>query len=179
MKYVALLRGINVGGNKMIGMSALKECLEKAGFADVRTYIQSGNVLFAGPKRATAALARKMESAIEKTFRLEVRVAVFTADEWHEIVRQAPKWWGNDKEWRHNLLALLPGTTPDEVLEALRRLKPDLERIAAGPGVVYNSTSFESYGRTISSKLPSLPIYRQITIRNRNTTLKLAELLAD
>lgn len=179
MKYVALLRGINVGGNKMIAMTALKECLGKAGFADVRTYIQSGNVLFTGPRRATAALARKMEAAIEKTFAMDVGVAVFTGDEWQEVVRHAPKWWGREKEWRHNLIALLPGAKPSEVLEALGTLKPDLEQLEPGDSVVYQSVSFESFGRTRSSRLASLPIYRRVTVRNRNTTLKLAELLAD
>jgi uncharacterized protein (DUF1697 family) len=178
MNYLALLRGINVGGNTMIRMSELKDCLERAGFADVRTYIQSGNVLFAAAKAATARLAERMEAAIEKKFAMHVAVAVFSEEEWQEVVQRAPKWWGKDKEWKHNLLALLPGTKPREVIEAMGALKPDIERVAEGPGVIYQSHSIASAGRTTSSKLPSHPLYRRVTIRNYNTTVKLAELLA-
>ncbi|MFN2507856.1 MAG: DUF1697 domain-containing protein [Chthoniobacterales bacterium] len=177
MTYVALLRGINVGGNSMIRMSELKECLENAGFADVRTYIQSGNVIFATPKTATARLAQKMEAAIEKKFAINVGVAVFSAQEWQEIVRRAPNWWGKKTGWKHNLLALLPGTKPSDVIAAMGALKPEIEQVTAGPGVVYQSLSMELFGKTTSSKLPSHPLYRRVTVRNYNTTVKLAALL--
>ena len=178
MNYLALLRGINVGGNSMIRMSELKECLQNAGFASVRTYIQSGNVLFAAPKTATARLARNMEVAIAKEFAMIVGVAVFTAEAWQDIVRSAPKWWGQKKDWKHNLLALLPATRTSDVVKAMGLLKPEIEQVAEGPGVIYQSLSLASFGRTTSSKLPSHPLYRRVTVRNYNTTMKLAELLA-
>lgn len=178
MNYLALLRGINVGGNAMIRMSELKECMEEAGFVEVRTYIQSGNVLFAAPKREPARLARRLEATIEKKFALKIGVAIFTGCEWEEIVRRAPKSWGKDKDWKHNLLALLPGTKPGEVIAAMGALKPEIEVLTAGRGVIYQSLSIVSFGRTTSGKLPAQPIYRRITVRNYNTTRKLAELLA-
>ena len=177
MKYLALLRGINVGGNSMIAMSDLRECLENAGFDQVRTYIQSGNVLFAARRTGTSVLAARIERAVEKTFVMKVGVTVFTADEWEEVVRLAPNWWGKDKEWKHNLLALLPGTESAEVIDAMAGLKLDRERVAAGPRVVYQSVSADMPGRTTTSKLLSHAIYGRVTIRNYNTTHKLAELL--
>jgi uncharacterized protein (DUF1697 family) len=179
MNYVALLRGINVGGNAMIRMSELKTCLEKTGFADVRTFIQSGNVLFSAPKSGTPRLARNIEAAVEKTFRMKLGVAVFTAKEWHEVVRGAPKWWGKDKDWKHNLLALLPGTKTGDVIEAMGTLKPEIERAAAGPGVIYQSLSIAAFARTNGARIPGHSIYRRITVRNYNTTRKLGELLKE
>jgi len=178
MNYLALLRGINVGGKGLIRMSELKGCLEKAGFAEVRTYIQSGNVLFVGPKAETSRLAQKMEAAIEKTFAMNVGVVVFAEREWREIVQRAPKSWGENKDWKHNLLALLPGTDPTDVMKAVGALKPDIEAMTAGRGVLYQSLSIDSFGRTNSGKLAGHSIYRRITVRNINTTRKLAELLA-
>jgi uncharacterized protein (DUF1697 family) len=177
MNYLALLRGVNVGGKGMLRMSELQECLKKAGFAEVRTYIQSGNVLFASPKTATSRLARKIEAAIEKEFAMKVGVAVFAEREWQEIVRRAPKSWGKNKDWKHNLLALLPGTKTAEVIEATGALKPEIESVTAGRGVIYQSLSIASFGKTVSGKLPAHPIYRQVTVRNINTARKLAELL--
>ena len=178
MNYLALLRGVNVGGKGLIRMSELKECLEKAGFAEVRTYIQSGNVIFAAPKTETGRLARKMEAAIEKKFAMKVGVVVFAEKEWQEIVRRAPRSWGQNKDWKHNLLALLPGTRAADVIEAIGALKPEIEGVTAGEGVIYQSLSIASFGRTTSGKLSAHPIYRRITVRNINTARKLAELLA-
>jgi uncharacterized protein (DUF1697 family) len=177
MNYLALLRGVNVGGKGLLRMSELKTCLEKAGFAEVRTYIQSGNVLFTAPKCGNSRLAQKMEAAIEKKFAMKVAVVVFSEKEWQEIVQRAPKSWGEDKGWKYNLLALLPGTKGAEVMKAAGALKPEIEAMTEGQGVLYQSLSIDSFSRTNSGKLGGHPIYRRITVRNHNTARKLAELL--
>jgi uncharacterized protein (DUF1697 family) len=178
MNYLALLLGINVGGTGLIRMNALKECLEKAGFADVRTYIQSGNVIFSAPKSDTGRLAGKIEAAIEKKFAMKVGVAVFSEDEWQAIVRSAPKSWGKSNDWKHNLWALLRETKTADVIAAIGALKPEIEVVTAGKGVIYQSLSIASFDRTTSGKFSANPIYRRITVRNINTARKLAELLA-
>jgi uncharacterized protein (DUF1697 family) len=178
MNYLALLRGVNVGGKGLLRMSELTVCLEKAGFAEVRTYIQSGNVLFVAPKTDTGRLAKKMEAAIEKKFAMKVGVVVFAEREWQEIVQRAPKSWGENKDWKHNLLALLPGTSATDVIKAVGALKPEIEAMTTGRGVLYQSLSIDSFGRTNSGKLAGHAIYRRITVRNHNTARKLAELLA-
>src|SRR5437763_17092319 len=95
MIYLALVRGINVGGNSMIRMRELKEALECAGFANVTTYIQSGNVIFTAPRTGVSRLVARIEAAIAKTFALKVGVAIFSAADWQEVVRNAQKWWGS------------------------------------------------------------------------------------
>lgn len=177
MHYLALLRGINVGGHGRLRMSDLKACCEAIGLTAVRTYIQSGNVLFAAPQKRTTALATTLESAIEKQFGFRPGVAVFTEKEWLAVVTDAPAWWGRDADWKHNLIALLRDTSPDDVIAAMNPAKD--ERVAAGIGVVYQSVASNRPSPTSSDRLGRHSIGRRVTVRNRNTTMKLAQWLAD
>ncbi len=79
--YVALLRGINVGGSNLIRMAALKACFEAEGFGDVATYIQSGNVLFTAGRANQQALTGQIEKALSRSFAYQSRVVVRSADE--------------------------------------------------------------------------------------------------
>lgn len=177
MKYVALLRGVNVGGKSLIKMADLKICLEVAGFEQVSTYIQSGNILFSSPKTDTLLLARKINKAIESVFQLSVQVVVIDGIVYKSIIKAAPKNWGEDKDWKYNLLFLIPPFDMKEVVAGIGGLKPDIETLTVGNGVLYQSLSFKLYGRTTTGKLASKPVYQQMTIRNWNTSRKLLELL--
>lgn len=174
--YLALLRGVNVGGNSLIKMANLRDTLTKEGFSDVRTYIQSGNVIFKSGTTNTAELAEQIKSYINKDFGMSVDVVVFSKTEWQLIISSAPKWWGDDKTWKHNLLILIRSSDMSEAIEALGNLKPEIESVEPGKGVLYQSMSFEKFGRTSSSKLVLLPVYKKMTIRNFNTATKLLAL---
>lgn len=76
MKYVALLRGINVGGNSLIKMADLKVGFEGIGLTEVKTYINSGNVLFASDEKDSRKLSEKIEGMILKKFKLPVKTLV-------------------------------------------------------------------------------------------------------
>jgi uncharacterized protein (DUF1697 family) len=177
--YIALLRGINVGGNNMIKMADLKVCLEKAGFQDVKTYIQSGNVLLKSNGTNTAQLAQSIESAIEKQWHIPVGVAVRSEEQWQGIIQAAPQRWGKDTSFKHNLLVMLEPYDIDDALAAIGELKPKIESVTAGDGVLYQSLSWELFGRTTSGKLAGKPIYKRMTVRNYNTSIKLLALLED
>ena len=88
--YVALLRGVNVGGHRRVSMATLRTVFESLGHVDVATYIASGNVVFDSPKRATRALAGKLELAILEAFGFEVDVLVRSAAEMASAVAQNP-----------------------------------------------------------------------------------------
>ena len=90
IKYVALLRGINVGGNKLIKMADLREVFERLGFKNVSTYIQSGNVIFEAKQTDAAAIVRKLEKKIYESFGHEVTVILRTAAELKECVTCDP-----------------------------------------------------------------------------------------
>lgn len=90
MKYTAFLRGINVGGKNKIKMETLREMFAALGFQNIKTYINSGNVIFETRKTDDKKLAAKIEKAIEKEFSLIIRVMVRTVDEIQEIVKNNP-----------------------------------------------------------------------------------------
>src|SRR5688572_13819955 len=92
--YVALLRGINVGGNNLIKMPALKACFETKGFEQVRTSIQNGTVIFVSPEPRTAALPEQIESMLAATFKYPPTVVVRSQKQMRAIVDKAPKGFG-------------------------------------------------------------------------------------
>jgi uncharacterized protein (DUF1697 family) len=89
-RLVALLRGINVGGHKKVPMARLREVLGAAGFEDVRTYVQSGNVVLSAPRRSPAKVGRDIEAAIEEAFGFDVAVVMRTRDEIAALVADDP-----------------------------------------------------------------------------------------
>jgi uncharacterized protein (DUF1697 family) len=106
-----------------------------------------------------------------------VEVVVFSQSEWRQIIAAAPSSWGADKTWKHNLLVLLPPYNMAEAVTAVGALKPDIEAMRAGDGVLYQSMSQALFGRTTTGKLASNPLYKRLTIRNYNTATKLLALL--
>jgi uncharacterized protein (DUF1697 family) len=88
--YVALLRGINLSGHKIVKMDQLRKAFEELGFKDVKTYIQSGNVVFKGPGTVPQNLVKRIEEKILRQFGFPVPVVVKTSDEIGEIIRNNP-----------------------------------------------------------------------------------------
>ena len=89
-KFIALLRGINVSGQKQIKMSDLKSLFEKTGFQNVETYIQSGNVIFSSNEKSSEKLEQKISSAIKKTFGFDVKVIVVTPEVINQVLKINP-----------------------------------------------------------------------------------------
>jgi uncharacterized protein (DUF1697 family) len=89
-RHIALLRGINVGGHKKVPMADLRRALEDAGFEDVKTYVQSGNVALSAAETSPAKVGRKVEKAIEDAFGFDVAVVVRSRDEIAALVEDDP-----------------------------------------------------------------------------------------
>ncbi len=177
MKYVALLRGINVGGKSKIKMSELKLCFEKLGLEDVRTYINSGNVIFTTVKMDQQTLAKEIELEIEEIFRFHVSVVVIDQFSYKRMIESAPKGWGEKEGWKYNSLFLIPPYNLNEIMTDIGDLKPDIETVIAGEAIIYQALLFTSFGKTSSGKLASRASYKKMTIRNWNTSKKLLELV--
>jgi uncharacterized protein (DUF1697 family) len=177
-RYVALLRGVNVGGKNAVPMPALKAAFEDAGFQDVATYIQSGNVLFTAPASGQADLARRIEQMIRKAFdHYDASVVLRSRSQMRAVVDRAPKGFGSEpSKYRYDVCFLKPGTTSKQVISGLP-LKEGVDRIWAGTGVVYFSRLTSRASSSRLNRVASLPVYKQMTIRNWNTTTKLLELL--
>ena len=102
--YLALLRGINVGGKNKVSMAELRKLLEGLGFENVSTYIASGNV-FLDSKLRAAKVADKIEAALPKTFKLDaelIRAAVLSAAELDAVVKNRPKGFGDEPAKYHS-----------------------------------------------------------------------------
>jgi uncharacterized protein (DUF1697 family) len=177
-RYVALLRGINVGGNNLIRMPALAACFTDHGFDDVVTYIQSGNVVFSAGREPRTELVARIERMLSTTFaHYDASVVVRSAVQMRSIVGDAPAGFGRDpSRFRYDVVFLKPALTAAAALRDVPT-KEGVDAVAAGRGVLYFS---RLSSRATQSRLPrvaSMPIYRQMTIRNWNTTTKLLELL--
>ena len=177
MRYVALLRGVNVGGRTLVKMADLKACFEDLGFGGVSTYIASGNVLFESDEADAAALATTIEAAIEQRFELPVKLVVLDRRAYARIVKAIPKPWIGDGTVRANVAFVRPGTDAKEVVRALEP-DPAIEEVKAVDGAILWATRRDSLNRSAMRKLIAGAAYKELTVRNLNTTLKLNELLA-
>src|SRR5262245_48665985 len=133
--FVALLRGVNVGGKNNLSMSALKTNLSKAGFEDVSTYINSGNVLFTGAETDARKLETQIERLLASHHKLECKVVVRSRAEMKKLVESLPASWNGDEEWAHNVMFLRHSIDSKDVLKELAP-KPDIEKVLYRPGAV-------------------------------------------
>ena len=101
-RYVALLRGINVGGNNIIAKDDLRRCFEDLGFTRVRTYIQSGNILFRAAEGETDQLTARVEAGLSERFSYAARAVVLSYADYRAVLAAAPDAWGEDAAYRHN-----------------------------------------------------------------------------
>jgi len=170
------LRGINVGGKTLVKMADLKTCVEGIGVDNVSTFIASGNVLFESGERDAAKLQTKVERAIEKRFRLPVKVVVLNRASYARIVKAIPKAWIGDAGVRANVAFLRAGADAKGVV---RELEPDpaIEQVKAVRGAILWATKRTALNRSVMRKLIAGAVYKEMTVRNLNTTLQLHELL--
>ena len=172
-QYVALLRGINVGGKNLIKMGDLKACFEKHGLLDVVTFIQSGNVLFASPETNSPRLVEKLEKLLTAEFGYEASLVLRSKAQLREVVARAPKGFGTRPgEYRYDAVFLKEPLDSATAMKSVP-LNDQVDRAWAGPGVLYFSRLIAKTSRSRLARLMSLPVYRSMTIRNWNTTTKL------
>ena len=174
--YVALLRGINVGGRNLVGMADLAACFRDAGYLDVRTYIQSGNVLFAANRAAGAKIEVAVERILEERFGVPILVVVRSRDELAATIAAAPANHGSE-ELRSDVFFLKHPTRAGATYAELPALREGVDSVALGPGAIYFSRVAAQASRTRMTRLMSMPVYRQITIRNWRTTTRLLKML--
>ncbi len=171
--YVALLRGVNVGGRNMVAMKDLRTLCERIGHEDVCTLLQSGNVVFRSASRDAEALESRLEQEIAK--RLGVKPACFvrTADEWASLVKRNPFRGEAERDPGHLLVALMKVAPGPAAVKALRAAIVGRELVDARGREAY---FFYPDGVGRSKLTPNL-IEKHLggsgTARNWNTVLKL------
>ena len=173
IQYICLLRGINVGGKNAISMKELKAVFENLGFQQVRTYINSGNVLFQSENSREDELIELCEKANWEAFQLEIALVILTAQELEDALEQAPFWWQEDPNAKHNAIFVIPPMTGKELVAGMGPSKPEFEKVAWNGKVVFWTAPLATFSRTKWSQIVKTPYYQYITIRNANTAKKL------
>lgn len=176
MKFIALLRGINVGGNNKVSMVDLKKALEEEEFKNIITYINSGNVIFESNESNKEILVKICERAIENKFGFHVICSVISAKELKEALKNAPSWWDQNKSYKNNAIFVIAPETADGIMQQVGEAKPDYEKISAYGPIIFWTAPLETFSRSRYSKIVGTNAYKSITIRNANTTKKLLEL---
>jgi len=175
--YVALLRGINVGGKNPIKMTDLRACFEEQGFRDVSTYIQSGNVVFGSNVTRVADLVHTIERMLAAGFDYEASVAVRSRTQMRAVVERAPAGFGADPStYRSDVIFLKPPLTARAAMKGIY-IREGVDQAFAGTGVLYFSRLTSRASQSQLSRIVGTPIYQSMTIRNWNTTTKLQQMV--
>jgi uncharacterized protein (DUF1697 family) len=174
--YIAMLRGINIGPHKRMKMDKLRGSCEGLGFKSVKTYIQSGNVVFRDGKLSSGALSKKLGDCIVRDFGFPVEVISRTGEEMQRIIDDNPftKERGIDLSKLH--VAFLPQAPATSALKRLQELTLAPDRTVASAGEIYfcfpNGVSGSSLWKHPLDKVLSLPA----TMRNWKTVTTLCQM---
>ncbi len=177
MKYIALLRGVNISGKNKIAMKELKSELENYGYLNVTTFLNSGNVIF-NSNDNKENIANNIHLIIKNKFNLEIPIYITTSLELEDILNNNPNWWGtNNKEIYDNIIFIIPPTKYDEVYNVVGEPKENIEKIKEYNNIIFWSYDLKEYRKSNWwTKTISTSISNKITIRTANTMRKILEL---
>jgi uncharacterized protein (DUF1697 family) len=175
-RYVALLRGINVGGRNKVAMAELRAALEAEGFEDVSTYIQSGNVLFR-TDRPSATLETEIEGLLERRLGIPLTVVVRSRRRYRRVVDDAPDGFGaSPGTFNSDVFFLKRGFTSRQAM-AVVELREGVDQAWPGPGVLYFARLTAELTKSKVNAIVGSPEYQRMTLRSWTTTRKLYDLL--
>lgn len=177
-RYIALLRGINISGKNKVVMAKLKKEFENLKFEDVKTYLNSGNVLFSSKEENSEKITKQIEEMLKKNYDFEIPVFVLEQERLKDILEHAPIWWGSDdKTIYDNLIFMIAPTTFKEVFDEIGEAKEGLEKIQNYKDVIFWSFSRKDYQKTNWwAKTANINISKKLTIRTANTVRKIVKM---
>lgn len=176
--YAVLLRGINVGGKNRVSMADLKQQLETIGYNDVKTYINSGNVVLSSDKDVSE-IKSDIESRLPKWFELDselLKVHVVSGDVLRAVVQSKPARFGEEPTKYHSDVIFLIDIDADDAFSVFQP-HPEVDKIWKGKDVIYSQRLSAERTKSRLNKIMGSPLYKSMTIRNWNTTLKLYEMI--
>lgn len=176
INYVAFLRGINVGGANLVSMADLKNRFEALGFTNVRTFLNTGNILFQSDIANSRQLETAIEAAIAAHFSEPIRVMVRSSDEIAYLVAHLPKSWGDPSDKRCNVIFCTKTIDSPKLMQQFNP-KPDIEELHYVPGALLWSAQLATLTKSTMLKLAVSPLYQDMTIRRVSTILKINKLL--
>ncbi len=178
MKYVALLRGINISGKNKISMAELKKIFEENGYKNVKTLLNSGNVIFDFDAVNTQSLMSDISKIIKNKFGFNIPVFVLTATELKEVLSNHPCWWNTpDKNIYNNLIFIIPPTTYKDIFDCIGNPSVDIDQVENYKNYIFWSFDLKNYRKSNWwVKTASVSFKDQITIRTANTMYKILAL---
>lgn len=177
MIYVALLRGINGGGNNKVEMKKLKTTFELLGFTNVVTYVNSGNIIFEELSKEQNVIVSEIEKAIRHDFHLEIKVLIRNSENIETICRELPITWLKNEMMRTDVMFLWEKFDRPEIMEQLQ-IRP-VDNVKYLPGVVLWNVEGKNYSKSGMLKLMGTELYKNMTIRNVNTVRKLHQMMTN
>jgi uncharacterized protein (DUF1697 family) len=177
VKYVGLLRGVNVGSGARVPMKDLKALLESLGLVDVVTYLNSGNVVFRSTM-GTLELTRVVEDALERAFGPTIPTLVKTSEEIIAIAESIPSEWGSNAAEQTYVAYLFADVDEPDLVSQLP-VKMEFLSIYYTPGAIVWNIKREDYNRSHITKIVQHSSYDRMTTRNVNTARKLAAMCAE
>lgn len=173
-RYIAFLRGVNISGKNKVPMAELKKMFERLGHKEVKTYLNSGNVIFSSDENDIESVTKQVAMTIKSQFDLDIPVFVIAKEELEDILRNAPDWWDNEnKEIYNNLIFIIPPATFVDVFNEIGEPKEELEKIQDYKEAIFWSFSRRNYQKTNWwSKTASASISNKLTIRTASTIRK-------
>lgn len=177
LKYIVLLRGVNISGKNKVSMSELKKELIRVGYSEVRTYLNSGNVILES-NLDKDKIVSDMTSIIKDKFKVSVPIFIMEFSKLADALNNSPSWWGtNSKEIYDNIIFVIPPSSVSDVCDVLGNPSIDIEKIHVYDSVIFWSFKLESYRKANWwIKTASTDIRDNITIRTANTMKKLLEM---
>jgi uncharacterized protein (DUF1697 family) len=175
--YLALLRGINVGGKNKVNMADLKACFEKLGYGSVQTYGNSGNVIFTAASTDPRELESHIEKAFVKNFSSSIGVFIRSLDDMKEVMEEMPKDWQTSSGRKYDIIFLRHTIDNPKIVHDLGP-KPGIEELHYRPGVLFWSVNIRDFSKSNMSKIVGTDMYQDMTIRGPSTIRKVYELMS-
>jgi len=178
VRYLALLRGINVGGRNIVPMRDLRRVFEDLGCKSVATYIQTGNVLFESKLKNTGTLSAMIEAALAAEFARTFSVFVLTGEQLERVMTNAPPGFGADPaRYRYDVVLVKPPLRARLILPTIS-LNDAVDEASEGNDVLYFSRLTATASQSHLPKLVGHPAYTSMTVRNWRTITELCRLVS-
>lgn len=177
MKYINLLRGINVGGNHKVDMKLLKQLFESLGLYQVVTYLNTGNVLFE-TEVSKDVLFNQISSMLSENFEFEIPFLIKTKEEIENILCEIPSDWENDNSQKTDVAFLFRDVDSQEILDELP-LDRKFIRVKYIKGAIIWNVSRQNQNKSKLAKIIATKFYKKMTVRNINTVRIIGEMLAN
>jgi uncharacterized protein (DUF1697 family) len=174
--YLALLRKIYVGGINVIKMNDLKTLFEEMNFTNVKTYIQSGNVLFNSFEKSKVTIKEKIDKELSG---INSKIKIMTLDEMKEIIIEKPELYGDENDkYKYTIIFLIDPLKAKDAIKEMK-MKDGVDKMWEGKNVLYISQLKSQITKSYLTKIVGTSIYQNMTLRTWNVTKKLYELMEE